>query len=469
MNVNRQIGSFRPAGLWLLVPLSLLTLPATTYAGSREAVQNAIAATVTVEWRAHEKADPQPSEQNKRARQAPDTGAQAEETGGSAVGAGIRWLVSRSADLTLASGVVVSANGLVVTSNQEPDGHYDVIFADGRSLPARVVVDDRRSGLRLLKVDATDLPHLTLADADAEIGDHVFAAFATDRHDRAAAQGMVAARQKSGALELDLAAGTMSAGGPLVNEQGGLVGVLLGRSAPEGRAQTGSSAVPLKDIRALLAVQQGENTVVAHRGFLGVSLDSKPEGGRERVILHLLTDSPARDAGLLDGDELISVAGEKITSMEQAAGVVGRHSPGEKILVVVSRDGQEKSLEITVGRSPAALESAQNARGGSRGTRGTVAAKVVRPEKVYILSEDGKPVPVPADGQQIETLRQALRFTAERPYRQPEPATGTIRVERSDLDKKLEEVGRSVESLQEQVKKLTEEIQALRSKLAEAK
>ncbi|HEV3342178.1 MAG TPA: trypsin-like peptidase domain-containing protein, partial [Pirellulales bacterium] len=250
--------------------LSLLAFPTTTYAGSREAVQKAIPAAVAVEWRADEKAGPQQAARN--VRRLPDAETQVGDSDPHRRTT-VRWRAipaSQRADLALTSGVVVSANGLVVTANREPDGHYVVIFADGRSLPARVVVDDRRSGLRLLKVDATDLPHLALADNEAEIGDQVFAAFCTDRRERAAAQGMVAARPKAASIELDLATGPMSAGGALVNEFGKLVGIISGKSAPDARTQTNNSAVPLRDIRALLAAQQGENTVVVHRGFLGL-------------------------------------------------------------------------------------------------------------------------------------------------------------------------------------------------------
>jgi S1-C subfamily serine protease len=464
-------------------------LPATTYAGSREAVQKAIAATVTVEWRTDEKtAQQQPEAVRSVIRhRLPDADAQAGDADPQRRAAAVLWRRTATrpaqADLALASGVVVSANGLVVTSNREPDGHYVVIFADGRSLPARVVVDDRRSGLRLLKVDAADLPHLTPADSEAEIGDQVFAAFSTDRHERAAAQGMVAARPKTGLIELDLATGPMSAGGPLVNEQGGLVGIISGGAAPAARTQTGNSAVPVKDVCALLTAQQGENTVVVHRGFLGLQLDSKPEGGRERVIVHLMDDSPARAAGVIEGDELVTVAGEKITSPAEAAALVARHAPGEKVAVAVLRDGQPKAMEIVLGRPPAALESAQTVgtQGGNRSTGGgSGTANIVHPEKLYILSEDGKQVVVAADGEQVNALRnyaRALRLQSSTASSSGSsstssvaaPATNAIRVERSDLDKKLEEVGRSVESLQQQVKKLTEEIQTLSSKLAETK
>jgi S1-C subfamily serine protease len=454
--------------------IELLSLPATSHAGSREAVKKALAATVAVEWRADERADARLGVRNRRssiARLRETQSIEADPTTGAET---VRHTItappvhSRHVDLSLASGTVISPDGLVITLNRETaDGHYDVIFADGRSLPARIVVDDRRSGLRLLKVDAHDLAHVAPADAGAEVGDQVYASFCTDRHERAAAQGMVAARHKTSWLQLDLTAGPMSAGGPLVDDQGRLIGIVSGRMAPHPRAETTNFAVPLEAVRALLAAKQGENTVVVHRGFLGIQLESKQDDGRERVIAHLLADSPAGAAGMVDGDELVKLAGEKVISAPDAAALVGRHAPGDKVAVVVSRDGQEKTLEITAGQSPAGLEAAQAA-GTIAGGGGAGTANVVRPEKVYVLSEDGKRVAVVAE--HVEALRnyaRALRLRTPTDTEAAEPQANTIRVERSDLDKKLEEVGRSVESLQQQTKKLTEEIQALRSKLAE--
>lgn len=462
--------------------VGLVAWPATSHAAGRDAVKKAVAATVAVEWRADEKAG-QPHAVNRgfRTQVARVPGGQRKvyqiDAVDPATGTSHKEPFvlesdeqhAENADLALASGTVVSADGLVVTLSREAgDGKYEVIFEDGRSLPARIVVDDRRSGLRLLKVDAHDLAHLTVADTAGDIGDPVFAAFCTGRRDRAAAQGMIAARSKPSWLQLDLAAGPMSAGAPLVDEQGRLIGVVSGKIAATPAST--NFAIPLDAVRALLAARQGENTVVVHRGFLGIQLENKDDGGRERVIAHLLDDSPARAAGMADGDELVSIGGEKVVSAPSAAALVGRHAPGDKVSVVVLRDGQEKALEITAGQSPAGLEAAQAADPRGVGGGGIRSANVVRPEKLYVLPQDGKRVEVLAE--QVDALRnyaRSLRLTRSAGAAAADPTASTIRVERSDLDKKLEEVGRSVESLQQQIKTLTEEIQALRSKLAEQK
>jgi serine protease Do len=473
--------------LFCLLPFALcltqfLAPPATTFASSREAVKKAIAATVAVEWRAHEWGQLQARARNRLTARLPDAERRVQtvetdpDTGKQILRESVVAMSPQRPDLALASGTVISNDGLIVTlSNEAVEGHYTVTFDDGKSLPARLVVDDRRNGLRLLKVDAKDLPYLSLADSNAEPGDQVFAAFCTNRLERAAAQGMVAARNKNSWMQLDLAAGPMSTGGPLVDEQGRLIGIVSGRMAPNPHAQTTNFALPLEAVRALVASRQGENTVVVHRGFLGIQLENKQEDGREHVIAHLLSDSPAGAAGMADGDELVKLDGEKVVSAPEAATIVARHAAGDKLSVVVLHDGQEKTLEITAGKPPAGLEGGQaGARQiGGGGGLAPSPANVVRPEQVYVLSEDGKKVAVAAE--HVDALRSYARALRLRiaPDGQTgvaaEPLANTIRVERSDLDKKLSEVGQSVESLQQQVKKLTEEIQALRSKLAEQK
>ncbi|HVA46820.1 MAG TPA: trypsin-like peptidase domain-containing protein [Pirellulales bacterium] len=460
---------------------SFLAVLATAWpadAGSREAVKKALAATVAVEWRAEQKADqPSPPTNSGQIREEqwveidPATGQ--ETVRNRIVGAQSQPIP----DLALSSGVVVSADGLVVTlSREHGEGRYTVVFEDGRRLSGKVLVEDRRTGLRLLKIDGQALPHLSLVEAQAEVGDQVFAAFCTHDRGRAAAQGMIAARQGApagGFLQLDLAVGQMSAGGPLVDSEALLVGVIAGKIARSPGEDSANFAVPVDGVRALLQARQLENTVVIHRGWLGIKIDRKTEDG-PRVFVHPLPDSPAGAGGILDGDELLAIDGEKITSGAEAMSAVARHAAGEKIAVTVLRDEQEQKLEVTLGRAPAA----RDLRVGLPQPTKLIApvapgANLVRPEKLYLLSEDGKTVAVPATPQELERLRTAARALRIPPAPglpravEPQPVPNVIRVERSDMEKKLEELGRNVESLQQQMEKLSDEIKALRSKLAD--
>ena len=380
-------------------------------------------------------------------------------------------------DLLLASGVLLSPDGVVATFGHAPgEGHYTVYLYDGRKLSASILVDDRRTGLRLLKVDSQDLPHLSLAEVEAEVGDQVFATFCTDRHERAATQGMVSARPRgavwASSLQLDHAvAGPMSTGGPLVDGDGRLVGLLAGKSASGDQPDSGAFGAPLDVVRALLKARQGENRVVVQRGQLGIQLNSKPAGDQEQVVVQVLPNSPAQAAGVGDGDVLVAVDGRKVTSPPEAAALVARHALGEKVTITLLHDGAEKSLEIALGRPVPVVEGVPYP-GAPAAGQPPPAANLVQPEQLYVLSADGKRIALAATEQQLEPLRKEARLRLQAAPGAPagtatEVAPRVLRVERSDLEKKLDEFGHNVESLQKQVEKLTEEIKSLRAKLNE--
>jgi hypothetical protein len=182
---------------------------------------------------------------------------------------------------------------------------------------------------------------------------------------------------------------------------------------------------------------------------------------------------------MLDGDELVAIAGEKVASPTDAAAIVARHTAGEKISVTVLRGGEEKKLDITVGRPSQELEANLSAQQETAApippTAGNATpANLVRPEQLYILSQDGKRVVLAATDEQLEPLRNyarslRVRMADGKDVVATEPVPNVIRVERSDLEKKLEDFSHNVDSLQQQVEKLTEEIKSLRAKLAEQK
>ncbi|HET6878893.1 MAG TPA: PDZ domain-containing protein [Pirellulales bacterium] len=458
--------------------LALLTAVQAADAGSRNAVKKALAATVAVEWRAGKKDNlPPQAAAGAAVRTLPPQNADEKTKAGmrGALVARFRTRLDRAdqADLSLASGALLSPDGLIATfSHEQGEGRYIVYLHDGRRLAASMLVDDRRTGLRLLKVDGRDLPYLSLAETDAEVGDQVFATFCTDRHERAATQGMISARLHGAgwatSLHVDHAgAGPMSAGGPIVDGDGNLVGLLAGRSASSEPAEVGASATPLDAVRALLKARQGENTVVVQRGLLGLQLNSKSEDDNEQVVVHVFKDSPAEAAGVRDGDELVAVDGHKVASPAEAAALVARHALGEKVAVTLRRDGAEKEYEITIGRPAPEATAAGSADAAPDQPAAT--ANLVHPEQLFVFSPDGKRVAVTLTEQQLGRWRKQASIAGTPPATAAEPAPNIIRVERSDLEKKLEEVGRSVESLQKQVETLTEEIKALRGKLAEQK
>lgn len=463
----------------------LLLLPTTSVAAGREAVKKAIAATVAVEWRPAKNAAQPPAAQGATLAEGQET-----ELAGSTEQHRVRYfqlglLRQTTADLELASGVVVSPDGLVVVVGRDQgEGAYSVYLEDGRKLSAKLLVDDRRTGLRLLKIGAQGLSELVPQESPPDVGDQAFAAYCTDRRGRAAAQGMIAARQRpafGGRLQLDISVGRMSAGGPVVDGDGRLVGILSDRQ-PGGPANDAATyALPADAVRALLQFRHAERLVVLHRGMLGIQVDVERDGDRERLIAHPMPGSPASTAGIHEGDELVAIDGEKVLTAEEVVAAVARHALGETATVTVLREGHEQKIDIAIGPAPAQPDAAAGnplpavQPGANIPTTNQTTVNVVRPEQVYVLTQDGKTVAVAATKEQLEPFRNAAR-ALRLPVAPgapgvvpPSPAGNILRVERSDLEIKLEELGSNLQTLQQQVVTLTDEIKALRAKLAEEK
>jgi serine protease Do len=474
---------------------ALISVPSAARADSRESVRKALPATVAVEEQAAQREElksPRPPDKDPK-----DPTAETEREKQAQEYRGRMRFVRR---LDRLSGAAISADGLVVTLIGGGDkAENTVTFEDGRALPARLLVEDHRSGLRLLKVDARDLPFLALAEQEPQIGDELVCTYCTSSNERAAARGMLAARKRSTAafpgdlLQLDIVPGRMSGGAPVVDSSGRLVGLIVRGdrgpmvAVPGGIAGGMTSVVPAKAIRALLEARQGDEPVIVRRGFLGIQLMHVIDDGNARVLAHPVPDSPAAAAGFHDGDEIVAVDGSPVASPEEITARIGQHAPGQKVTIGIRREGKEQSIEVTLGRQPQPTGAAGAGAGGigpspavvpaglAPGAAPPIAAEAVTPEAIYILGVDGKLYPLAggAAGKPIENLRELRRLydrlpaAARRPLPPLEqPGATAAAGQRPEVDRRLQEVSRNVQSLREQLEKLTEELQRLQKELA---
>jgi S1-C subfamily serine protease len=435
-------------------------------AAVREAVKRALPATVAVEWRdaAQSASVPKAGTPMNAFKATAAPGFSGRTASGRAGGAD---------QLRMASGTIVSADGQIVTMiGSYEDGQYVVTLGDGKSLPARLLVDDRRTGLQLLKIDVAGLPFLIPSRQPVPIGEEVTWAYCLDPKDRAAGQGIVAAvgRELKGMgddlLQLDAGVGMISAGAPLVDDAGRLLGIIaFNRASPSQRL---GFALPVAAIDSLLAARKGDEPAIVRRGMLGVYLtpDGKDEG---RVVAHPANDSPAAAAGVRDGDEILAVDGSKVDSLSGLGRLVAARAAGQKIRLTIRRDGKEHEIEVTLAPGQAENAPTPVAPAGI-GPAPKPPVSVVTPDSIYIIDGEGKLHSL--SGQATEKSLENLRDHYQRLSKLPKGAIFTeagsanvavpsIRVERSNMEKKLEEIGRDVQSLRQQMEKLTEELQRL--------
>ncbi len=283
----------------------------------------------------------------------------------------------------LGSGVIVSSDGYILTNNHVVDNASDisVALADGRIFPhAKVVGTDPKTDVAVIKINATDLPALTFADSNQiSVGDVVLAIGNPFGIGQTVTQGIVSGKdrvttggdQDEDFLQTDAAINPGNSGGALVDMDGRLVGInseILSRS---GGSQGVGLAIPSNLCQ--WAMKSLVKTGHVERGFLGVSIqDVNPALAKDfkldRITGALVSDvtagSPAEKAGLKSGDVIREYDSQPVKDASQFKLQVAETSPGSKATVGIIRDGENKSLDLTVGHFPNE-KVADNDRGGA--------------------------------------------------------------------------------------------------------
>ena len=269
----------------------------------------------------------------------------------------------------MGSGFILSSDGFIVTNNHVVENARQVIvrLPDRQEFDAEVVGTDPRSDLAVLKIEATRLPVLTLAeDDDVKVGQWVLAIGSPFSLDFSVTAGIVSALGRSlptetgdnyvPFIQTDVAINPGNSGGPLFNLDGEVIGVNSQIFTRSGGSIGLSFAIPVSVVRNVFS--QIKETGVVERGWLGVSIQDvdrnlaesfgldRPQGA---LIAQVGQDSPAEQAGLQPGDIIIRFDGESIETSADLPHVVGLIAPGTEVEAVIVRDGEEETIDVEVG------------------------------------------------------------------------------------------------------------------------
>lgn len=280
---------------------------------------------------------------------------------------------------SLGSGFIISADGYVLTNDHVVDkmDSITVILNDQREYSATLVGSDERSDLALLKIDAKNLPTLTLAkDETLKVGQWVVAIGSPFGLDYSASAGIVSAIGRSipsahsesnyvPFIQTDVAINPGNSGGPLFNMDGEVVGINSQIYSPSGGSVGLSFAIPSS--LAVDVVAQLKDKGRVDRGWLGVMIQDvdknlasslgvdKPMGA---LISELDADGPAAKSGLKAGDLIIKFNDHAVNTSSDLPYLVGRTAPKSKVPVVIMRKGKQQSLNVTVGILPVSPQEA---------------------------------------------------------------------------------------------------------------
>ncbi len=273
----------------------------------------------------------------------------------------------QSTPLGLGSGVIVSADGYILTNNHVLEGADKIevsLGKAGKTYIARKVGGDVRTDVAVLKIDATNLTPITFSNSDQlRAGDIVIAVGSPFGLTRSATMGVVSAVGRNSQMsqladlgnfiQTDAAINMGNSGGALVDYLGRLVGLNTAIFSRSGGNQGIGFSVPSNMARSVMESLIKHGRVL--RGFLGIGLQDVDEGlqkelsveaGTGAAITEVQPNSPAQKAGLREYDVVTAVNGKKIDGMQDLRLTVASMLPGTKVTLQVIRE--RKNMDVTV-------------------------------------------------------------------------------------------------------------------------
>ncbi|AUC54793.1 MAG: Do family serine endopeptidase [Sagittula sp.] len=266
----------------------------------------------------------------------------------------------------LGSGFVISEDGYIVTNNHVIEGADEIMieFFEGFELPATLVGTDPNTDIAVLKVEAeSPLKYVNFGDSNnARVGDWVMAMGNPLGQGFSVSAGIVSARNRalSGTyddyIQTDAAINRGNSGGPLFNMDGEVIGVNTAILSPNG----GSIGIGFSMASNVVTrvVDQLKEFGETRRGWLGVRIQDVTEDlaeglGLEQAKGALVSDvpeGPAMEAGMEAGDVIVTFDGTEVEDTRQLVRIVANTPVGKTVRVVVNRDGETKTLKVTLAR-----------------------------------------------------------------------------------------------------------------------
>ena len=276
----------------------------------------------------------------------------------------LRGSESRGAtDTEIGSGVIVAADGVIVTNNHVVDeaDRIEVTLADGRRFVANLVGADEKRDLAVLRIDAADLPAATWGDSDSlEVGEMVWAIGNPYGLDRTLTYGIISALGRRGVvgntfgdfLQTDASINPGNSGGPLVDVHGSIMGITTAIAQPGSKGI--GFAIPSNSARRVCdeIIRDG----FVESGFLGIQPEDPPVGhstvAGAALVRAVIPNAPADLGGIMPGDLVVAFDGERVAGSTHLSLLILNAEVGSDVTIEIQRGDRRLSLPIRVGQQP---------------------------------------------------------------------------------------------------------------------
>jgi serine protease Do len=300
---------------------------------------------------------------------------------------GQRQMPEQQREKALGSGVIMTPDGYILTNNHVVDGATDVkvMLSDNREFKAKVVGTDAKSDIAVLKIDASNLPVITVADSSkVQVGDYALAVGNPFGVGQTVTMGIVSATGRSHLgiedyedfIQTDAPINPGNSGGALVNDRGELMGINTAIIAHGSEGNQGIGfAIPSNEARSVM--QQLVTTGKVTRAYLGIiPQDITPAiakafgetGLRGALVGEVSANSPAQRAGLQNGDIVLAVNGKPVIDANDLRMTISMMAPDTNVNLKIFRNGSDREVAVKLGEMPTESAQVQNPAGNGGST-----------------------------------------------------------------------------------------------------
>lgn len=269
------------------------------------------------------------------------------------------------------SGVIISADGYIVTNNHvvADADELTVTLNDNKEYSARIIGTDKASDLALIKIDGKNLPAITIANSDdIKVGEWVLAVGNPFNLTNTVTAGIVSAKARSlyqngveSFIQTDAAINPGNSGGALVNTRGELIGINAMLYSQTGSFSGYGFAIPTSIMNKVVADLKQYGTV--QRALIGIQgqdvknyVDAKKDKGEDIdlgtmegiYVAKVTEESAAEEAGMKEGDVITSIDGKPVNKMAELQEVLAKKRPGDKVTVTYLRDKKKATKTVTL-------------------------------------------------------------------------------------------------------------------------
>lgn len=281
------------------------------------------------------------------------------------------------------SGVIISGDGYIVTNNHVVEGaqELEVTLSNKSKLTAKVIGTDPSTDIAVIKVDGKALPAITFGNSDAvKVGEWVVAVGNPFNLESTVTAGIISAKGRGigiigqeyqrkygngedfagdspleSFIQTDAVVNPGNSGGALVNLKGELVGINTAIASPTGSFAGYAFAVPASIVKKVSGdlIKFGN----VQRGYLGIVLEDLDSRKAEEYgvkvnggvyVKEVRDNSAAKAAGIKKGDVIVKVESQSTNSVPELQQMIGIHRPGDKVNLVINREGKDKEVVVTL-------------------------------------------------------------------------------------------------------------------------